>query len=281
MSKTGNREFNKVRRQYGKLEDGAVLAIRKLMEEFRIQLAAKFATVDWTVHDLNEVKVIVNSLARNFSNAAKNELYEKMEKAFMKGIRQVDDVLFATGANVVLPYMTMNVLQLSQSLAAELITGLSADMAKQVNTQVQLGLMGQKTPYDVMKSLETFIPPLKSKKYIGSAVARAENIVRTEMARTSNNANWERIKEVGEKNPDAGKKWLATHKKNSRPAHQAMESLGVVPIDYEYSVNGYDCNGPHDPRLPASETCQCGCTLRMAVLENEDTKKTSHFLGGQ
>ena len=259
--KLSKRAFKKIRTGYNKLENKATVHIRAQVEKFRIGIAEKLASSDWNLQNMEKIKMIVNDTTLEFQRLSLAGLDVDLEKAFIKGIKQVDDVLLASNQMVIMPYLSKDVLEVSQSMARELITGLSTEMANRVNTQVRMALMGGQTPYQTMKNLETFIPPLRSKKYVGSVRARAENIVRTEMGRVNSMANKERMEMVTEINPDYGKKWLGTHKPTSRPAHMAQEELGVVPMDYEYDVNGYKCSGPHDPRLPASEVCQCGCTL--------------------
>lgn len=273
----GRRTFRKIRNNYAKLETKSVKEIRALVEKLRLELASELAISNWSLVKIDEIKMLINSLTLQFQNAAMTSINGSLEKAFIKGIKQVDDVLMSTKDMVIMPYLDREILEISQSMAADLITNISSEMANKINTQIRLALMGNETPLDAMKKLESFLPPLRNRKWTGTIPGRAENIVRTEMSRVNNTANLERMKMVAEKNPEYGKQWLGSHKPTSRPAHTAKEDLGVVPMDYEYTVNGYKCNGPHDPRLPASEVCMCGCTLVLKKLPEDQIKKAVNF----
>lgn len=264
--KTPSREFARVRGDYLKIEDAAATRIKQYVEEFRLAIARRFATVDWSIANLREINGIVERYAEDLRNGAITDLTTRQEKAFTKGIKQVDDVLLAQGVVPYLPYIPVQSLKNSQALASQLITGLSNDMARRVNTEITLGLMGDMSPYQVMQRLSSFIPPLKDAGNMTStAFGRAEAIARTEMGRINAAATRDRLAQVAEKYKDAKKKWKATHKLNSRPEHQAQEELGPVPMDYEFDVNGVACDGPYDPRLPAGDVINCVCTLQLIM----------------
>jgi hypothetical protein len=255
-----------VRSDYRKIENAAATQIVQYVEDFRIAIARRLATVNWQISNLNEIKRIIGRYADDLKDNAIKDLTTRQQKAFTRGIKQVDDVLLAKGVVPYLPYIPMKSLTDSQALAAQLIQGLSSNMAQRVNTEITLGLMGEVSPYEVMQRLSNFIPPLKDAgNQTATAFGRAETIARTEMNRVNCMANKDRLLQVKEKYKDAKKKWKATHKINSRPEHQAQEELGPMPMDYEFDVNGTLCFGPLDAVLPVGEVANCGCTLQLIL----------------
>lgn len=244
--------------------DTAVKRSLKFVEEYRTKVAQYLATENWSMYFLDRIKGNIKEITQWYKENAIGEMPEDLRKAFINGIYAADKPLEAGGLKVYLPFVSQEILTNSQQLAADLITGLSSDMAYKVNTQITMGLMGGKSPWEVMKELETFIPPLRNKRgLVGSAFNRAETITRTEMGRVQNAALRDRTKQLGEKFPDLEKAWLGSHKPTSREAHMQAEADGPIGINEDFVLNGYECSGPHDPRLPASETINCGCSMRV------------------
>lgn len=266
MSTKGKKELRKV---FNKIEYDKLQAAKKALwavEEFRKQITLYIMDVGINSYNIKQIKDMVNKQAKVLSDEMTRIGNVQLEQSFVDGIKIVDYPLRADNVNFILPYLETSIVKTSQELFADLVKGLADDIIKKVNSEVLMGIIGNLTPYEVMKNLETFIPPVKTKKGIrGTAFNRAETIVRTETGRIQNTATRTRMEQIAEKFPDAKKEWLPSNKPTSRPEHMAQAN-NPIGINEEFIVNGYSCYGPHDPRLPAGEVINCGCSLRTIVM---------------
>lgn len=257
-------EFLRIRKDYVKIRTAAEREIMEHVERFRVAVAQRLAVVDWNIQNLRTINTIVDRYAAELQDGATASLHERQAKAFTRGIKQVDDVLQASGVQPFLPYIPQKALEDSQVLAGKLIQKLSTEMAAKVNTEITLGLMGNQSPFQIMERLSNFIPPLKDAgNQTATAFGRAETIARTEMNRVNCAANKDRMLQVLEKYPNAQKRWRNSHKRDARPSHLAMEDVGWIPVNQDFELAGFKIFGPMDPVLPVGETANCGCTLQL------------------
>lgn len=146
----------------------------------------------------------------------------------------------------------------------ELIGGLTQDGKQMIQRELQQGLLGVKSPQEVQK---TIAQNLQDKGPFSSIRSRAEVIWRTEANRVFSTLAKERYDRVTKAFPNRfAKEWLHSGSRHPRKAHQAMDGV-QIGYDQKFIVNGYECDGPHDSSLPASETINCGCTV--ILIENE------------
>lgn len=58
------------------------------------------------------------------------------------------------------------------------------------------------------------------------------------------------------------------HNKFDRVAHLSLNRAPARPFNEPFYSNGFACQFPHDPMLPASEVVNCGCRIHVTVPRN-------------
>lgn len=100
-----------------------------------------------------------------------------------------------------------------------------------------------------------------------AAENRARTIMRTEANRVFSTVATARIDDLAERIPGVGKVWMhspgSSH--DPRPDHAALNGKVIFPAKGEkFNVGGTLAEGPYDPALPAEQTVNCHCRVRVA-----------------
>lgn len=150
--------------------------------------------------------------------------------------------------------------------SADLITKQGAQTIADISTQIQLGILGDKTPFEIM---EQVAGTLTDPGVFGSYMTRAEMIVRTEGNRIFDIAQKGRMKQWDKERGGLLKVWQhgGAAVKNPREDHiRAGERYSVggnpgpIPIDEPFIVGGVPMQYPRDPSAPARQTVACHCS---------------------
>jgi hypothetical protein len=106
---------------------------------------------------------------------------------------------------------------------------------------------------------------------MGLTEAQADRIAITETNRAYSYAQQVRGEEMAETNEGLRKIWISSHKPNAREDHLEVEAESMekpLEIDEDFNVGGEQALMPHDSRLSAAQSCNCGCTI---VYVNSDS----------
>jgi len=240
----------------GKLTDTEVDRVLLLLEQARTEVAARIAETEWQAYRIAQLKESIDRAIVGFSQRYQVEQNTALKNIWNAGLDVVEAPLHRAGIMQVigsLAEMPLEALEIMQGYSADLIKGLAADAIKKVNGEIMMGILGQKTPFEVMQAIGR---TLDDKGVFRNIAVRAEAIARTEMGRVHSTAREARMQDVMKANPDLGwmKKWLSSHKFHPRPNHAALDGV-MVPVDKKFP-GGIDY--PHAPGLPASEVVSCG-----------------------
>ena len=253
--KAYNRKLKELTGKVNKLEDREVKKVMEILENARVQVAGAVASTEWDVYYIPQFKEAVGRAIDGFKQRYMTDHAEALNNIWNAGIDAVDSPLQYVGIGLYAPEISRSALEIMQGYSADLIEGLSADALKKINNELTLGIMGQKTPFEVMQAVGR---NLKDKSAFASIGHRAETITRTEMARVHSAAREGRMAATVEANPDEEwlRKWISSGKADPRKTHAALNGVtvgvdedfpGRIPIPY-----------PHAPSLPASEVVNCG-----------------------
>lgn len=238
----------------GRLQDREVDRVLELLEQARAEIAARVASTEWQAHHIPQLRAAVENAVERFRQRYMTEQAAALANMFRAGIDMVDAPLAQAGFRLGLPEISLTALAIAQGYSADLIQGLSKDMIQKINGHIIMGIMGEKTPYEVMQLIGV---DLKDKKGAFASVAhRAEAITRTEMAGVNGSSRQARGKAVADEFPDLPwkKKWISSGKAKPRPHHAALDG---VMVDKDEDFPG-GIPYPHAPGLPAAEVVNCG-----------------------
>jgi len=176
-------------------------------------------------------------------------------KSWDLGVNFVNDIIKVSDLNVFIPSIDISALRIAQIGTADLIKNVSQQVINNVNVQIQLGIMGEKTSFQIMQDMGG---SLTSPGVFKTIAVRAETITRTEISRVQNIATQARLNQFGEEIPEMQKQWLWSGV--SRVTHAAAHGQ-VVDFDESFIVGGEKLRFPLDPRGTAGNTINCGCTV--------------------
>lgn len=248
-----NKKLKELTGKVNKLEDREVKKVLGILGNARVQVASAVASTEWEIYFIPQLKESVGRAVDGFRQRYLREQTEALGNMWNAGIDAVDGPLHHVGIGRLAPEISRSALEVMQGYSADLIEGLSADALKKINNEITLGIMGQKTPFEVMTAIGK---NLKDKSVFVGIGNRAEAITRTEMARVHSAAREGRMGATVAANPEEewAKKWISSGKANPRGTHAALD--GVV-VDADENFPG-GIPYPHAPGLPASEVVNCG-----------------------
>jgi len=248
-----NRKLKELTGKVNKLEDREVKKVLGILENARVQVAGAVASTEWDVYFIPQLKESVGRAMSGFRQRYLADQTDAVGNMWNAGIDAVDSPLQYVGIGRLAPEISRSALEVMQGYSADLIEGLSADALKKINNELTLGIMGEKTPFEVMTAIGK---NLKDKSVMSSIGHRAEAITRTEMARVHSAARQGRMAATVETNPDEEwvKKWISSGKANPRDNHADLDGE-KRPVDENFTGG---IPYPHAPGLPAGEVVNCG-----------------------
>jgi len=259
----------KIMKRIGKLEDDEVVRAFNLLENLRRLVASRIVETEWDAHFVPQLQEAISRAVAGFGGQYEGQLTSGMREMIDAGIDAVDWPLASAGIKVSAPEISRTALELLQGHSIVLARGLTDDLGRKLNYEVSMGVLGGKTPFEVMTSIGR---NLTDRGVFPSIAARAEAITRTEMARIHSNAREARMESVIAANPDRKwlKKWIHSKKKGQpRSSHVALNGVMVKVTEDFPGGRPY----PHAPGLSASETVHCGCSHVLTLAEWEKLPK--------
>lgn len=243
--------------QAGQLEDAGVKRVITLLSDARKTVAATVASTEWKEYYLPQMKAAIERALGEFGRKYGVDMREMQRTFWDQGIEMTDLPLREIGIWQAIPQIDTAALSILQGYSSDLVTGLTQSAIKKINTELTLGLMGQKSPYDVMGAVGR---NLKDPSVFKSIAARAETIVRTEAGRVLEASGQARKEAAAKVVPGLQKQWYYGHAPRM-PRLDHMAANGQVrDVDQPFDVGGEKLMYPKDPAGSAKNTIRCGCT---------------------
>lgn len=251
--KAFERKLEELIEKVGGLTDAEVSRALEILEAARKEVASLVAETEWQAYRIPQLKEGLDRAVESFRRQYGRQLETAQANMWAAGIDMVDGPLRVAGFSLAAPEISLDALSILQGYSADLVGGLAADALKSLNTEITMGILGEKTPWQVMQGIGR---SLDDPGVFGKIATRAEVIARTELARVNSAAREARIRAVVESNPrgDWMKKWLSSGKFHPRPHHAALHGV-TVPIEENFPGG---IPYPHAPGLPAAEAVNCG-----------------------
>jgi len=241
--------------------------MQQLVEKWRREVVLLFAQTD----KLDPLAVeSLKAQLQQVSDAVHEQLYKTLtdnqRRLFIKGIQTVDRILKSGDVRAAVPYLNDIKLELLQRYSAEHITGITDLARKNISTEIDLAVLGQKPVSDIISAIGR---DLNGPSVFGNISRRARVIYQTETNRIHNIAAADRMKQLVGQVPDLKKQWLHHHIGVPRAGHLAL-NFDTIGVTARYKLIGadgtiYEIDEPQDPSLPVSEVVNCHCTIRPVV----------------
>jgi hypothetical protein len=271
-------ELEKLLASVDRLEEHAVRRAIALLTEARRRIIATLADVpedSFLASYLPRLQAEIEAHMARYISEYQTFFTDQSRVFWDLGVAAVDRPLGAAGAMRMitqLPALEPRYVDLLQGFRTGLITGISDQAIQRITTELQLGVLGGRTPFEIQRSVTDILSTQRDAAGAFHGVAaRAEAITRTELNRTFNMATASRQAQfeqrlatiVPEMTPR--KRWLNAGDDRVRASHRRKALLDQRPaINEDFLVVDDDgarwrATGPHDPRLPASQSTNCRC----------------------
>lgn len=255
MASKYDKEVQKLIARAESMADDRVAVAIKQLDAARKKVAATVAETDWQLYYLPKMKAAIDKAMKEFAAAYSADLTKAQKEFWNFGQDMVDVPLTAAGVVAVIPAIDTTLLVAMQSYSKSLVNSLGADAASKIYNEMAMGLMGQKTPYEVMTAVGK---NLNDKGIFSSIAARAETITRQECGRILEAASQARMDEAAKVVPGLKKQWQHGTSRVPRMSHIA--AVGQVrDVDKPFAVGGEALMYPRDPAGSPGNTINCSC----------------------
>lgn len=256
-------------RRYGTLEDVTVRQATALLTELRRDLQDRLmSATDFEVMHLRRLLDETNAELDKYASTLAALLGNSTRQAVDIGLDAVLAPLLAAGYDVTVSPIVQARVNTLIDFSAELVRNISDEVRKVINTQIRLGVLGGKTPFDIMKELTRLLGYQRGRLVDGVGI-RAEMIVRTELTRIYNLSAYSQQTFTNTTLPGGVlKAWRATGDRRTRRSHldaAARYNENPIPVDQPFIVGGAELMYPGDPSGPAKETINCRCKTRTII----------------
>ncbi len=239
------------------LIDGAEAMVR-LLREVRDQVIVELSHVPEGEFDAWRLRKVLDSIRYSldrFGESAVSTASGLLDDAWGLGADLVDAYAGASGVAFGFGELPQSVLDVMKEFTFGKIRNLEAAAWDRIRGEITLGVLGQKTPHEVMQSI---VGQVDRPSVFGSIENRAEVITKTEMGRAFSRATFERLKQAEKAAPGMMKEWRHRgHPKEPRPSHLWADG-NRVPVGEPFSIGGVSMMYPRDPTAPLSEVINCG-----------------------
>jgi hypothetical protein len=257
--------------RYTHLEDATIKGAIGMLQDLRRQIAAEILTAEgWHTYRLPELQTGIGRAIDQFQSQLSAQARDQFGDAYELGARGVVEPLSAVGLPA---FYTPNTAQVNviKDFSADLIQQIAEPMRAQINTQIRLAALGERSPFQAMQQVTGILGVkardlrwgrLKRPEVVRGVAARAEAILRTELTRAYNMAHHSQQQATAETIPDVRKSWVATPDGRTRISHinaHIRYADNPIPIDQAFEVGASKLMYPGDPAGPAEETINCRC----------------------
>lgn len=237
--------------------------LRPIYAQMQYEIDALIKSYDksfWNLVNLKAINRQITEITRRFDKQFSEALVASQGKAIGFTVDQINRQFVAAGlGSPSLAFSYETVLGGVSPLTQVIVDNFAGDVAKRINAEVARSLTSGEATFSLANRLADS----------GISQASAERIAMTELNRAASFAQQIRGEELAKDNADLRKIWVSSHKPDSREAHlQVEEESAKAPllIDEDFNIplkkGGTEpALFPHDPRLSAENSVNCGCTI--------------------
>lgn len=282
------RAFNAAIKKASSMQEIAMDGVWNILKDYRSQIIDIIThSQGWDAYWAAQMRDAIDRASANLASSLRNDINGKIDQSWEQGRNVVLEPF--QQSEIILPNVGISLedLSLSKDLAADLVTDITRQSAKNISRQIQLGILGGKTQIDIVKQLGRIIISDEARKekassVFGTVTERANVIYRTETMRILNAGQYAQSLAVSEEYPELRKFWMANNDSRSRhigdrfyhvevdtatnPAH------GGIPIPYkkDFIVLDEKASMPLDPRMSAKNVVRCRCRMGTTMLNEKE-----------
>lgn len=232
---------------------GEILRLLKIAQARLIAvLAAQPSSAEQWI--LPQLQREIAQAMQEFSTAASARLTDAAGRSWEAGQALIDTPLAAGDLRIVgaVPVLDTRQLLAMRAFMADRIKDVGLQAANKINMELGLVVIGAQPVAEAVGKVATILDDAPR--------ARAINIARTELSRVYAVASDERSLQAAEIVPGMQKQWRRSGKVHSRIAHDLADGQ-IQDVGKPFKLaNGVTLMFPHDPKAPAKEVINCGCT---------------------
>lgn len=235
--------------------------LRGLMGEVRSQITAELAGLRGETYTAQMLRANLASVERyldGFKKSASTEMGRLLDAAWEGGADLVPAAMREGGLFFAFGHIPGPLLASFKEYSTHKISGLAGDAFTRIQGELSLGILGQKTPHQVIQAVAGSLDKPGAFK---SLEARAETIAKVEMGRAYSAATVEGLGQAARSVPEMQKEWWhAGHPKTPRINHVRLNGQRQ-PVDKPFHYGGLIIDYPRAPTAPAQEVINCGCEV--------------------
>jgi len=244
------------------LEDDAATEQSALLVQMRRStLQALGEASGFRVFHLTQVLASIDREIGRGKTSAQQLASSRITRAHRLGASLTDGVLATVGVHAIQHDVSPELLTAVLDVTNDQVRAVWSELGTKLKTTVRRAALGVT---DINQAVAQVAASIRDVKTFGTAEARAETIIRTEVNRTFSLSNHARMQQSNERLGGTLKKWwLTADDDRVRPAHAAAgEDYGpenAIAIDEPFVVDGEDLMQPLDPSGSAGNTINCRC----------------------
>jgi len=257
------KEIIKLLKQKNKKVITGTDAMRGILTDLRKQTLDELQGVSsdsYTAYYMKQNRAMLEKALADFESKAKRELDGRLTGMWDDGGDLVTKAVATGGISIggQLHMLTQTLLETLKDFAFTRIESLTDAAWDKISGELSLGVLGQKTPYEVMQSIAG---TLKDPGIFKNVSTRAEVITETEMGRVYSTATMDGIKQAAKSVPGLLKEWWhAGHPKIPRYSHLLLHGQRQ-PVDEPFVTGSLVIDYPRDPKAALEEVIHCGCEV--------------------
>ncbi len=265
------KKLEEISARFVKLEDQTIRSAVGMLHDLRRNIAAELTLAEgFEAYRLKQLQAGIGRTIDQFEAQLAAQVRTAFGETYELGGLGVVEPLQAVGLPA---FYQPNRAQVNavMDFSADLIQQIGADMRGKINTQLRLGVLGERSPFQVMKDITGVLGVkardlrwgrLKRPEVVTGVAARAEAILRTEFTRIYNLSHHSQQLQTAQEIPEIQKRWLSAATPRTRDSHLAAHfryMTNPIPVTEPFLVGGYKLMFPGDPAGPAGETINCMC----------------------
>ncbi len=242
--------------------DEIVRLLKRALDEINVVLAGQ--PTNYQLWSLPRLAQEIRQTLTKFGEEAAADLSTAAGSAWELGASLADKPIEAAvrdgagaagGARVGvgLPAIDMRQLQAMRAFMTDRIKNVGLAAADRINAELGMVVIGGQSPSEAIG---------KVRQILGDAArARANTIVRTELARVFSVAAFQRLTQQAAVVPGLKKQWRKSGKVHPRIFHELADGqVQDVGAPFQFG-DGARLMFPHDPTAPPGQTINCGCVM--------------------